>query len=141
MIDYMTVTPGVLSPAYTATQPVAGTVVQPTAIAGPKPSAVVALGELLKDVLHKTGVFHHESQLDSAMNVIDDFVRAFATPAELRAVLTGEQRAAKEDVSLREPPGGRVQVVHAPAGPAIDYERLAAAIHARMVASQQQVSE
>lgn len=110
--------------------------VSPTAVASGKSSAVFALGELLKTIVHKTLTFPAESGVDSAVNTIDAWVRSFVSPSEVSALATGDERAAKEDVSLRVPPGGGVatQVV---SGPVLDYQKLAQAI----LAEQQKLTQ
>jgi hypothetical protein len=99
-------------------------VIQPTAIAGPKASSVHEVGEVLKTMIHQSHFFATENLQDEAMSAVDKFVKAFTMPSELNALLTGNERAAKEDVTKRIPPGGPMP----PAGPAIDYRLLAEAI-------------
>jgi len=102
-----------------------GTVVSPSAVSSAKSAAVFNLGEMLKTVVHKMPSLHTEAEVDNAVNVIDAFVRAFVPNSEMVALRTGEERAAKEDVSLRVPPGGVPTVV---SGPVLDYAKLAQAI-------------
>ena len=101
-------------------------VVMPSAVAQAQPSAVFALGEVLKNLVRLSRAFHSENDEDNAMNVIDKFVKAFASPSDMRALATGDQRAPKEDVSLRVPPGGAA--VSIATGPVIDYSALAKAL-------------
>lgn len=77
-------------------------------------------------MIHNSRAFHSENDVDNAVNTVDAFVNAFVPDAEMPALLTGAERAAKEDVTLRIPPGGvMTQVV---TGPVIDYVKLAEAI-------------
>lgn len=102
-------------------------VLTPSAVSSPKTSAIMQLGEVLKTVLHKSvGVFHSENDLDAAVNIVDDFVRAMLGSADTSAVMTDAFRAAKEDVTMRTPPGGAVANVVT--GPVLDYSKLAQAI-------------
>jgi hypothetical protein len=120
------------TPASAAVAPYEGalaadkSVVTPSAVSGPKASAIFQLGEVLKTVIHRTQTFAGEADMDNAMNVIDSFVHAFVPSHEMMALMTGDQRAAKEDVSLRTPPGGAVANVVT--GPVLDYSKLAQAI-------------
>lgn len=101
-------------------------IVEPTAVAQAQPSAVFALGEVLKFLIHNSRAFHTENAQDDAMNTVDKFVRAFTTSSDMQALSTGEERAAKEDVTLRTPPGGAPAV--SMTGPAINYAALAKAL-------------
>lgn len=109
------------SPASTPPQ-----VIQPAAIASPKSVAVHDFGQVLKHLISNSHVFSTENAVDAALNVVDAFTSAFIPGAELPALLTGAERAMKEDVTKRIPPGGPMQTVMA--GPVIDYRQLAQAI-------------
>jgi hypothetical protein len=76
-------------------------------------------------MIHQSHYFATENLQDAAMTAVDKWVSAHATASELSAVLTGDERAAKEDVTQRIPPGGPMA---RPAGPTIDYRLLAEAI-------------
>jgi hypothetical protein len=112
---------------YQAGQVVQGSVVQPSAMAGPVASAVYGLGEILKDLIHNGKAYHSECQVLNAVNVVEDFVSAFVKPSEEPALRTGDERAPYEDVSLRQPPPGFVGMA-VPNQPTIDYDKLAAAL-------------
>jgi hypothetical protein len=99
--------------------------VEPTATSSGKSSAVFKLGEVLKTIIHNSRSFLSENDVDAAINVVDSFVGAFIPGGELPALLTGAERAAKEDVSQRVAPGMTQQVM---GGPALDYQKLAQAI-------------
>jgi hypothetical protein len=118
-------TPGTQVAAYSqgvvSTEPV-----DPSAVSSAKSGAVFALGEVLKTVLHKLPVFSVETDLDNAISVINKFVSAFVPGGEMDALVTGAERAVKEDVSQRIPPGGVVPNVYT--GPQLDYTKLAQAI-------------
>lgn len=100
--------------------------VTPSAVSSASSGAIFALGEVLKTILHKLPVFSVESDLDAAINVIDKWVGSSVSNGELSALLTGAERAAKEDVSLRIPPGGAAPNIYS--GPQLDYAKLAEAI-------------
>lgn len=113
---------------------VQGRVVTPSAVAGPQQSAVFKVGEFLKTLAHKAGVFANESDLLSVLNDIDGWVKAFVPASAMPALADGSQMAPHEDVSQRVPPNSTGVVVSA--SPGIDYDKLAAAI-----VRQQQVSQ
>jgi hypothetical protein len=100
-------------------------VIEPTAVAGPRSAAVHALGEVLKTMIHNAHYFPTENLVDAAMNTVDKWVAASTSSSEIAAIITGNERAPKEDVTKRTPPGGSAMPV---AGPAIDYRLLAEAI-------------
>lgn len=104
-----------------------GTVVSsPPRVSSPSPGAVFRLGELLKTLLHQSvGVFKNENDLLRALTVVDDFVRAFVPGSAMAALVTGDEQAAREDVSQRTPP---TMSNPATAYPGLDYARLAQAI-------------
>jgi hypothetical protein len=95
-------------------------------MAGPVASAVFALGNVLKDVIHNGRVYTSEPDVLSALSVVDDFISAFVKHSEMPALATGDERAAVEDVSLRPTPPGMPSI---PVNtPTIDYDKLAAAL-------------
>lgn len=100
--------------------------VEPSAVSDGQSSAVFALGQVLKTVLHKMPIFSVESDLDNAINVVDKWVSAFVPGSAMAALVTGDERAPKEDVSQRIPPGGPVANIYS--GPQLDYAKLAQAI-------------
>lgn len=140
----MTNLPGAVAP-YPASDPpsvlsgqvVSGPVITPSAVAGPKAAAVHALGEVLKTMIHMSHYFATENLQDAALVTVDKFVGAFTTSSELSAIKTGDERAAKEDVTKRIPPGGAMQMPSN--APAIDYMKLAEAIVAVQQRSQQAI--
>lgn len=104
-----------------------GQVVTPSAIAGPVGSAVFAIGQVLKDIIHNSGSYRNENDVLAALGAVDSLVNAFLKDSERPAVATGEERAPIEDVSLRKPPPG--YTVPGPVvNQVIDYDKLAAAI-------------
>jgi hypothetical protein len=109
---------------YSTAQSPANPPVNPAAVSSGKSSAIYALGEVLKTMIHKTLAFSTESDLDNAVRIVDKFVGAFVPGSEMSALLTGDARAAKEDVSLRVPPQGAAVI----SGPVLDYTKLAQAI-------------
>jgi hypothetical protein len=114
--------------------------VSASAVASAKSSTLFGLGEVLKTLLHNAvGAFHTEGDLDAAIAVVEKFVGAWVPGSEIAALLTGDQRAPKEDVTKRIPPGGVVQQVVQ--GPVIDYSALAKAILAEQQKYQQSQSQ
>lgn len=100
--------------------------VEPTAISGPKPAAVHGLGEVLMTLIHRTNAFHSEDEQIKADNAVRAYVDAHVSDSDRRTFDPGDTRAAREDVSLRTPPGGAAAAVVA--GPVLDYAKLAQAI-------------
>lgn len=105
----------------------------PTAVSGPQSAAIHGLGEVLKTIIHSSHYFPTENQVDAAMAAVDKWVNTSVKSHELGAILTGEERAPKEDVTKRIPPGGPMPT--AQVGPQIDYRQLAEAI----IAAQQRL--
>jgi hypothetical protein len=101
-------------------------VVTPTAVATGKSSAVHDMGQVLKHLISNSHYFPNENAVDEAMNTVDRFVNSFVPAQEFKALLDGTERAAKEDVTKRTPPGGPMPVLQA--APAIDYDKLATAL-------------
>ena len=120
------------SQASTQVDPVVPTL-YPTSVSGPQSAAVHALGEVLKTLIHNSHFFPTENAVDSAMSAVDKWVSTSVKSSELGAILTGNERAAKEDVTKRIPPGGPNMVA---VGPQIDYRQLAEAI----IAAQQRLA-
>lgn len=114
-------------PSPVPAQVIQGSVVQPSAMAGPVASAVFGLAQILKDVVHNGRVYTAENDVLAALNAIDSFANAFVKPSELPALATGDERAQVEDVSLRPAPPGMTGMVPSNA-PSIDYDKLAAAL-------------
>lgn len=102
--------------------------ISPTAIASGKSAGTVAFANVLKTVVSALPMaFHSENGVDAAHRAIDSYVNARVPASEMQALLTGDERAAKEDVSLRIPPGG-VTSGQVLVGPVLDYGKLARAI-------------
>lgn len=101
-------------------------VIEPTAMSGPKPAAVHGLGQVILTLIHRTNAFQSEAEQDAATNAVNAYVAAHVSDADLRTFDPGDVRAEKEDVSLRTPPGGAAAAVVA--GPVLDYAKLAQAI-------------
>lgn len=114
---------GAVAPYATGAAP--AQVVIPTAVSSAKSSATFALGEVLKTVIHNSRAFLTENDLDKAVSVVDDFVKTMVPGNEMSALVTGAERAAKEDVTQRVAPNMTAAVV---TGPQLDYTKLAQAI-------------
>lgn len=110
----------------------------PSAVAQAQPSAVFGLGEVLKTIIHNSRTYVSENDVDKAVSAVEKFVGAFTTNSDLKALATGEERAAKEDVTQRVAPGG-VSPSLIPAG--IDYDKLAAALLAAQAQQQKAVGQ
>lgn len=105
-------------------------------MSSPSPGAVFRLGELLKTIVHQSvGVFKNENDLLAALTTVDDFVHAFVPGSAMAALATGDEQAAREDVSQRVAP---TMSNPATAYPGLDYGRLARAI---LAAQQEAVAE
>lgn len=115
------------SPSAEVVQATSGTgrTVSPSAVASAKSAAVHAFGQTLHTVVKNSGAFRTENEQDAAHRSIDAFVFAHVDPSEMSALRTGNEHAAKEDVTLRVPPGG---FAPAPAFAGLDYAALAKAI-------------
>lgn len=113
-------------------------VVSPSAISGPKPAAVHGLGEVLMTLIHRTNAFHSEDDQLKADNAVRAFVNAHVSDSERASFDPGDTRAAREDVSLRTPPGGAPAAVYT--GPVLDYTKLAQAILAEQQKAQNAVT-
>lgn len=99
--------------------------ITPTAVASAKSASVHQFGQVLHTVVRNSRAFHNENDEDNAHRAIDAFVNAHVPGSEMSALMTGNEHAPKEDVSLRIPPGGAVAV---PAFAGLDYQALAKAI-------------
>lgn len=118
----------------------APTVVNPTAMAGPVHSATWALGEVLKEIIHKGGVYLTENALHEAEAIVSAWVKSVVPLSAVAALSTGDERAPREDVSKRIPPGGLPAIPVVTTAPAIDYDRLAEALLAAQQRSQAQLA-
>lgn len=107
-------------------EPYQGQVVEPSATAGPGPSAAHGLGQVLLDLIHRSGSYHSEADQDAAAATVHKWVNGQVSVSEKRALSTGDERAPKEDVTQRVPPGGPAPV--GVVAPGIDYDKLAAAL-------------
>lgn len=103
-----------------------GNVVQPSATASRSQAAAARLGEVLKEIINRSGAFLTEDGLRLAEQAVTDWVAAMVPGAAMNALDTQDYRAAREDVAQRIPPGGPPVVITSQ--PAIDYDKLAAAI-------------
>jgi len=99
-----------------------GSVVSPSRVVDPQTHAAAKLGEVLKDIVSRSGVYHSEGQVLSAHEAVDDFVKAFSSGT---AELLEHFRAA-----IAAPASGPVSAPApaASAAPVIDYNALARAI-------------
>lgn len=116
---------GAIAPYAGSPPPAPAVAAEPSAVTGPKSAAVFKLGQVLKTLIHNGRAFLSENDVDAAVSIVDRFVEAFVPGGEFAALLTGAERAAKEDVSQRVAPG---MVPVGPAGITLDYEKLADAI-------------
>lgn len=105
-----------------------GEVVTPAAVVGPLAFPAHAFLNTVRSVITRSGAFHGEDELRSALASVDSYEKAILKN-DHKHVLSEDDHAPFEDVSLRTPPrNGGVPV---PTGaPAIDYNRLAAALMA-----------
>lgn len=92
---------------------------------------------VVRNLLHSSHAFHSESDLDEALNSVNAFERHFLAGPLSRQV-SEDDRAPKEDVTQRVPPPTGAVVVPPSAGPAIDYNKLAAAMFELQQQHQQQ---
>lgn len=108
---------------------VQGEVVQPTAIASGKESAVHGLAQVLGRIIDGSpSAFHGENLRLQAHAAVNQWVNSHVTQSGLRALRTGDERAPIEDVSQRVPPPQVTFGTPVNTQPGIDYDRLAAAI-------------
>lgn len=113
-------------------------VVRPAAIASGNHSATHALGQVLMDLVHRAGVYTSETDLHAAEAVVSAWVKSVVPLSAVAALVTGDERAPKEDVTKRVPPGG-LPAIPVTTAPAIDYDRLADALLAAQRRSAQQM--
>lgn len=85
-----------------------------------------AFFNILRDVVGGLHVYPSEGALDSALNAITEFERTLLS-GPIHRVVQETDLAPKEDVTKRIPPQVGMNVAPV-AGPAIDYNKLAAAI-------------
>jgi hypothetical protein len=110
-----------------------GEIVTPDAVLDPKSIPAHDFFNVMRDIVHRT-TYHHESEKNAALDAVDAFESRFVPVQDRKYVQLETDYAGREDVSQRTPP--QVGTLPVPAGPAIDYNRLAAAI----VAMQQQAN-
>ena len=73
---------------------VQGEVLQPTAIASGKESAVHDLGHVLRDLIHGAShAFPDEARKDAAIRAVDKYVDSHVPVSAQRALRTGDERA------------------------------------------------
>lgn len=105
-----------------------GELVTPAAIVGPLAFPAHAFLNTMRQVISKSAVFHSEDELNAALQSVTNYEKAILKN-DHQHVLSEEDHAPREDVSKRIPPRGSYAPV--PTGaPAIDYNRLAAALMA-----------
>lgn len=114
---------------------VPGSVVEPTAIVGPKDEALHDMANVVKELVVKSHAFHSEKDVEAALKSVDNWVNAHVPPTVLHTLRTEKPgRAPIEDVTKRVPAyAGLPQVA---GSQLIDYNKLAAAIAAHMQAAQ-----
>jgi hypothetical protein len=116
---------------------IAGSVVQPTAIIDSKSEAAHGLANVLRTLVTRSvGAYHNELEQDAALQAVSAFEKTLVSQSTLDAL--HDERpglAPKEDVSLRPAPSssGNVSLGIAQS---IDYNKLAAAVAAHMMAAQ-----
>jgi hypothetical protein len=117
---------------------VQGSVVQPTAVIDSKSEAAHGLANVLRTLVQRSvGAYHNEADMDNAMRAISSFEKSLISSSTLSALQNeSDSQAEKEDVSLRVPPNSSGPVAMSMAQ-SIDYNRLAAAVAAHMLAAQQ----
>jgi hypothetical protein len=124
-----------------APRTVAGQVVTPTAMIDAKSEAAHAFANVIRTLVQRSvGAFHNETDQDNAMNAVAAYERQLVPLTTLQALheeMAGV--AQKEDVSLRLPPNNSGPV-SATIAQSIDYNRLAAAVAAHMLAAQSAAS-
>lgn len=103
-------------------------VVNPTAMAGPVHASTHALGQVLMDLIHRAGVYTSEVAIHEAEAAVTAWVKSVVPLSAVAALVTGDERAPKEDVTKRIPPGGLPAIPVVTSAPAIDYDRLAEAL-------------
>lgn len=130
-------TTGTLAPTSVSGPPVQGQPIAPTAMASGAHSAAWDLGQVLKVMVERTGVFLTEQARNDALRAVDKFTGSLIPAGAVRALATGDERAAHEDVSQRQAPAGATSFVPA-AQVAIDYDKLAAALVRAQQAERQQ---
>lgn len=101
-----------------------GSVVEPSRVISPQTAAVAKVGEVLKHLATRSGVYHNEEDQRLALEAIDSFRSAFS---DGNPDVREEHVAPREDVSQRVPPQVGLNVP-APAIPQIDYTALARAM-------------
>lgn len=97
---------------------------RPGATAGPVHVAAVKLGEVLKDIIHRSGTYMSEDLMNAALASVDSWVKSLV-PVSIMSNIGVDMRAAYEDVTQRTPPGGPAPVMQQPG---IDYDKLAQAL-------------
>jgi hypothetical protein len=122
--------------------PVQGQVISPSAVANATQSAAFELGQVIKTlVAGSSHAFHSENEVLDAHRKIDTYVRAHVPVSARAALADGTQTAPVEDVSKRPAPAGAGYIMPSPNAPAIDYDRLAAAIVRAQLAEQAAAQE
>jgi hypothetical protein len=122
---------GALSPTV-----IPGEVVTPAAVVGPLAFPGHAFFNTVRHVITRSGTFHGEDELKNALHSVDAYEKAILK-ADHKHVQSEDDFAPHEDVSLRVPP--RTGYAPVPTGaPAIDYNRLAAALMAAGFGQQNQ---
>ena len=118
---------------FTPRSVVPGTVVEPTALVGPKDEAVHDLSHVLKQLITNSSAFHSEKDVEAGLRAVDNWADAHVSPSVRQTLQTEKPgRAPVEDVTKRIPAvSGLPQVV---GSQLIDYNKLAAAIAAHMQA-------
>lgn len=103
-----------------------GEVITPAAVVGPQAFPTHAFLNVVRDLIHGH-VYHNEEDLKAALETVNVYEKRLLQ-SDHQHVLSEDDPAPHEDVTQRIPPRGAAPVV--PAGPAIDYNKLAAALMA-----------
>lgn len=122
--------------------PVQGQVISPSAVANATQSAAFELGQVIKSLVNGSPhAFHSETDALAAHASIDRYVKAHVPVSARAALADGTQAAPFEDVSKRPAPASAGYLMPTPNAPAIDYDRLAAAIVRAQLAEQAAAQE
>lgn len=105
---------------------VQSSVVSPTRTIPKEPYSSHGFFNVIRDIVHRGNVYHSEVDQNAALDAIDKHEQ-HQLAENLPYVISDTDRAGREDVTLRTPPGGAV-LPNAVATQGIDYDKLAAAI-------------
>lgn len=98
----------------------------PSVWAGPGSVAAREFFNTVRTLIHRAGAYHNESDLFKALQSVDAYERNVIPASDRARVVTEDDRAPVEDVTLRRPAANGLPVQ--PASGPIDYAQLARAI-------------